>query len=565
MPGPGAPVPTVVVPINGTQKLQMSSKQRIATVLNQKDTVARVSPVIGDPTSVIITGLEPGISRVVFTGVDGHQETVDVVVQIDVEYLRVLLRRAVPTAFVEPVPAANNTIILTGTVAHAEDVDTILRTAQSVVLGPDRVINALRVGGVQQVQLCVVVARVARSQLRQMGFAFFQNGSGHKFDSTLGGSFTAQAIGTPIFPNETSSLTSGGANLVLGFLRNHEEFFGFLQALRTEGLAKILAEPRLVSLSGRPASFLDGGEQAVPIPAGLGQIGVQFEEFGTRLNFIPVVLGNGKIHLEVEPEVSNLDPSSGVNIQGTVVPGRITQRVHTTVEMEDGQTLLIGGLIQHTVTAQDVKIPVVGDLPFLGTAFSSKSYNEEEHELVILVTPHLVDAMSCDQLPKYLPGQETRSPDDFELFLEGILEAPRGPRDVCPDNRYEPAYKNGPSASQFPCAGGHGGSCGDHGGSCGGSCGSNCGSCSGPVSGCGGQGAFCNGSSVGGLTGSGDGASVAGPAAVAAPAEAASPPPAPMPSATAAGGKGGKGGEAAGTGSRPATLPADTGDADGPK
>src|SRR5262249_48283142 len=163
----------------GKVKMQVTTKARIATVQNQKDTIARVAPVIGDPTSVLITGLEPGITRVLFTGVSGRQEVIDIVVQIDVEYLRVLLKRAAPTAFVDPVPAANNTIILTGTVAHAEDIQTILATAQSVVLGPDRVINAMRVGGVQQVQLCVVVARVERSKLRQFGFGFFQNGLTH--------------------------------------------------------------------------------------------------------------------------------------------------------------------------------------------------------------------------------------------------------------------------------------------------------------------------------------------------------------------------------------------------
>jgi pilus assembly protein CpaC len=208
-------------------------------------------------------------------------------------------------------------------------------------------------------------------------------------------------------------------------------------------------------MSGRQASFLVGGEQAIPVPAGLGQVGVQFEEFGTRLNFIPVVLGNGKIHLEVEPEVSALDPAAGTNIQGTVVPGRATQRVRTTVQLETGQTFVIGGLIQHTVNATTSKVPVLGDLPFLGAAFSSKSFNEVEQETVVLVTPHLVDGMACDQFPKCLPGMETRTPDDFELFLEGILEAPRGQRSVCEGKVYVPAYMHSPTVEQFPC--------GDHG------------------------------------------------------------------------------------------------------
>src|SRR5205823_11073491 len=216
-------------------------------------------------------------------------------------------------------------------------------------------------------------------------------------------------LGAPILNS-----APGAGNLFIGAIHQTGGFLGFLQALETDGLAKVLAEPRLIALSGRQASFLDGGEQAIPVPAGLGQIGVQFEEFGTRLNFIPIVLGNGKIHLEVEPEVSFLDPASGTVISGTVVPGRTTQRVRTTVELEAGQTFVIGGLIQRQVQASTQKVPILGDAPFIGTFFSSKSFNETESELLVLVTPHLVDGMACDQYPKVLPGQETRSPDDFE-------------------------------------------------------------------------------------------------------------------------------------------------------
>src|SRR5262249_38067840 len=167
-------------------------------------------------------------------------------------------------------------------------------------------------------------------------------------------------------------------NILVGVLNDNSGFIGFLEALRDENVLKTLAEPRVVTMSGRPASFLSGGEQAIPVPAGLGQVGVQFEEFGTRLNLLPIVLGNGKIHLEVEPEVSALDPASGTTIQGTVVPGRIVDRVNTTVELEPGQTFVIGGLIQHSVLGNTQKVPVLGDLPFFGAAFSSKSYLESE-------------------------------------------------------------------------------------------------------------------------------------------------------------------------------------------
>jgi pilus assembly protein CpaC len=483
---------SLIVAINGTQRLRMRSGKAIKEARNEREQVARVSPVPGDPTQVLIVGLDSGLTHIYLTDVDNKTEEYDVIVQTDVEYLRSLIKRAVPTANVDPIPAANNTIILNGTVLYSEDIDPILRIAQSVVLGPDRIINRMRVAGVMQVQLCVTVADVTRSDFRRMAFDFLWSD-----EQWFGGSTGSGAVVTPNIVGRGSQQLSlngliqgapgapGGANtnLFLGVLPPNSGFLGFLQALRDENMAKLLAEPRLVTMSGRPASFLNGGEQAVPIPAGLGQVGVQFEEFGTRLNFLPVVLGNGKIHLEVEPEVSALDAANGTNISGAIVPGRVTRRVHTSIELEDGQTFVIGGLIQRTQAATTRRIPVLGDLPFVGTAFRSISHQEQEEELVILVTVNLVDPLACDQLPKIVPGEETRRPDDFELFLEGILEAPRGPRELCHDKCYWAAWKNSPSAGQFPCAGGHGGA---HGGCCGGSCGGCCGGCCGDAgcSGC---------------------------------------------------------------------------------
>ena len=442
----GPPPPTLVVPINGTKKLQMTAKQLIVRVENQDPNIARVSPIQDDPASVLVTGLMAGTTRVVLTDKDKKSEAFDIIVQLDVAFLRKILQETVPSANITPLPVGTGAIILAGTVTKPEDIPIALSVAQSVA-GNVALTNALRVGGVQQVELCVSVARVARSQLRRMAFEFLYAGGHNVVASTLGqdlsfaGSFGLASPAATLLPG----------NIFYGFVDRHHAFSGFLDALRNEGLTKILAEPRVVTISGRPASFLDGGEQAIPVPAGLGQIGVQFEEFGTRLNVLPIVLGNGKIHLEIEPEVSSLDPANGTSIGGTIVPGRDTQRTHTTVELESGQTFAISGLVQHKVGGSTSKIPVLGDLPFVGVAFRSVVYNEEEDELLILVTPHLVDALACDQLPQYRPGQETRSPDDCELFLEGILEAPRGPREICAGGRYQAAWKNGPTAGTFPC------------------------------------------------------------------------------------------------------------------
>jgi pilus assembly protein CpaC len=340
--------------------------------------------------------------------------------------------------------------------------------------GQERIINYLRVPGVMQVQLCVAVAQVSRDHFRRMAFDFLLSDKKFFLGSTVGqavqepvqvpggglGTF-GRIFGVPGTPNGQPT------NFLTGVLSQNFGFLAFLEALRDEDVVKLLAEPRLVTVSGRQASFLSGGEQAIPVPAGLGQIGVQFEEFGTRLSFVPIVLGDGRIRLEVEPEVSSLNSAFGTSISGAIVPGRNTQRVHTTVELEDGQTFVIGGLIQSNTTAHIQKVPVLGDIPFLGTAFSSKSSDETETELIVMVTPHLVDPMDCSQSPKVLPGMETRSPDDFELFLEGILEAPRGQREVCPGGTYKAAYKNDRSASVFPCgvSGCGTGSCGVNGSS----------------------------------------------------------------------------------------------------
>jgi pilus assembly protein CpaC len=497
----------VMISVGSSQRLQMTKDKEgkarvIQSVVNPKENVAYVQPVEGDPTTVVITGRESGITRITLTAADGTQEQYEIVVQFDIEFLRSVLARAVPTANIQLIPGASGVIIIAGNVAHSEDVDIIMRAAQSVVAQPDRIINAMRVGGVVQVQLDCVVAYVSRDELRRMSFDFLDIGNHHNFSSTVGGALINPNLGSalPSVPgvdlpiaNVITSPNGAPANFFLGLFNNEQAFFGLLQALRDDSLIKILAQPKLVTMSGRSANLLSGGEQAIPQSAGLGSISVTFEPFGTQLSVLPIVLGNGRIHLEVEPEVSDIDPTVGTSIQGTVVPGRRTERVHTTVEMQDGQTLAIGGLIGNRVTAHTSKVPILGDLPFLGAAFSSKIFEEREEELLVLITPHLVDAMACNQVPKLLPTQETRSPDDFELFLEGILEAPRGQREVCQGGNgqgdgqgvYVPAYKNGPTAGVYPCGLNNNG-CGMNG------CGVNGNGCSGGMNGCGVNGNGCS-------------------------------------------------------------------------
>lgn len=456
---------TIRVPIGSNRPLQMRGKKEIRTVNNPRPDIATVQPVQEDNTTVMIIGRQTGATRITLTAADEKrtEETYEIVVELDVEFLHTLLQRAAPTSNLEIVPAGSaggaqaalNSIIIRGTVNRAEDINVIMRVAESMV-GPGRVINDMRFLGPQQVQLDVVIAFVSRTELRRMSFDFLNDGAQHRLNSSTGGAVVStgftQTPGQPLIFTQTFGSPNGvPPNIFLALLASQQQLFSFLQLLRTEQVAKFVGEPRLVVMSGRQAYFLSGGQQAVPSPGGLGAVSVQFIPFGTQLSFIPTVLGNGKIFLEVEPSVSALDAAAGVNISGFTIAGRREQRVHTQVEMEAGQTFVLCGLIQNDQTGTTAKIPVLGDLPFIGTLFSTKSYEERETELVIMVTPHLVDPLDCSQYPAVIPGQETRAPDDFELFLEGILEAPRGQREVCPERRYVPAFKNGPSAAVFPC------------------------------------------------------------------------------------------------------------------
>jgi pilus assembly protein CpaC len=225
-----------------------------------------------------------------------------------------------------------------------------------------------------------------------------------------------------------------------------------LQALKTENLAKLLAGPKLVTQSGRPARFLAGGRQAtLGASSGINGPGVVYEDIGTELEFLPIVYGNGKIYLEVAPRVRGVNQGLGIITSFGAVPGFDEQSIRTSVVLESGQTFAIGGLIQTVGSATATKVPLLGELPFFGTLFSQETWLEQEQELVILVTPHLVDAMDCNQVPKRLPGRESRSPDDFELYLEGILELPRGQRNVFEGKHYLAPWKVDPTASAFPC------------------------------------------------------------------------------------------------------------------
>ncbi len=285
----------------------------------------------------------------------------------------------------------------------------------TATLPPPQIINLIRVPGVQQVMLQVRVAELNRTVLREVGAdLFYQDSSGRTFGTNIAGALaTLGGLGLGDSTTAFALIPNGTIDVLLRVLRQNR-------------IINVLAEPNLTAMHGEQASFLAGGEFPVPVPqAGGGGLGatitIEFKEFGVLLNFVPFIMDDDVIRLRVAPEVSTIDNTIGVTVQGTTVPGVNTRRAETTVELRQGQTLALAGLLQVELAASTQRIPGLGDLPYLGPFFSNTSHQKTEKELVILVTPHLVDSMDPSQVGP-LPGCEVKDPDDFEFYWLNRLE-----------------------------------------------------------------------------------------------------------------------------------------------
>jgi pilus assembly protein CpaC len=233
------------------------------------------------------------------------------------------------------------------------------------------------------------------------------------------GELTSQAIDQDGFIN---TLFAPNVNALFRFGVKSATWTWFIDALQKDGLIKVLAEPTLITLSGKEASFLAGGEFPVPIPQSgfANTITIEWKEFGVRLKFTPNVLDNGHINIEVAPEVSDLDFTTAIQFQGFIIPGLTTRRASTVVELADGQSFAIAGLLKDNVRDSLSKYPVLGDIPILGTLFRSRDFQKDRSELLIIVTPHLVKPLDTAKQP--LPTDFYIEPNDVEIYLEGMLE-----------------------------------------------------------------------------------------------------------------------------------------------
>jgi pilus assembly protein CpaC len=318
-------------------------------------------------------------------------------------------------------------------------------TIEATVVRP-RLINLIKVPGPQQVLLKVRIAELNRTALRQIGADFLgiDPKNGAIIGTQIGGA-TVVASGTAAGLRLVGAGTTAASNQTTVFgIFQRGDFEIMLSALRRNSIVKLLAEPNLMAMNGHQASFLAGGKFPVPIPqsvtGGVGtSVAVQFEKFGVELDFLPFILDDERIRLSVHPQVSSIDFSIGTTLVpgGSPVPGLNSREAKTTVELRQGQTLAIAGLLQLTLDGSTSRIPGLGDLPVLGPFFSNTSETRTEKELIVLVTPYLVDAMNPDQVPP-TPGDEVKEPNDLEFYLLNRIEGRTG-RDFRSTVKYDDA------------------------------------------------------------------------------------------------------------------------------
>ena len=222
---------------------------------------------------------------------------------------------------------------------------------------------------------------------------------------------------------ERSTLTNNGANAIYKFTSGGNNWTLFIDALKSNGLVNILAEPNLIAISGQKASFLAGGEFPYETVDDDGNSAVAWKNFGVELSFTPTVLASDRIGLVVNPKVSSIGDS--ITVAGKLTPTLLSREVNTTIELADGQSFAIAGLLQHNIREAVDKFPVLGDIPILGTLFRSSQFQKNETELIVIATPHLVRPLNAADQP--LPTDSYVEPNDFEFYLKGSLEAKQAP------------------------------------------------------------------------------------------------------------------------------------------
>jgi pilus assembly protein CpaC len=368
-----------------------------STVLNVGGPIARVSLTVPDiadamvtaPTQLLIHGKQPGTISLFVWDRAGSIKTYEVRVRRDLTPLIGHLKQLFPNETIT-VMGSGKDVVISGTVSSKYVIEKAAEVAGGYVDKKENVVNLLQQQeGVasNQVMLRVRFAEVSRSALQELGASFFAHGARSKwYGRTTTGQFPA-----PEWDKDGKLVFSDFLNLFV--LNSKEGLGGVVRALSNKGLFQSLAEPNLIASNGKEASFLAGGEYPYPIaqPTSTGtSFTIMFKEYGVRLTFTPTVLGGDLIHIKVKPEVSALDFANAITLEGFRIPALTTRRTETEVELRDGQTFAIAGLMNNTLTNSMSKIPGIGDIPILGLLFQSRAHQKNQTELVVMITPQII-------------------------------------------------------------------------------------------------------------------------------------------------------------------------------
>ncbi len=368
--------------------------------------------------TIYVLGKAPGRTTLTLLGPDGRLITnVEVQVTPDIAEFKERLRQILPGEPIE-VRTANDGIVLSGVVSSIARLDRAIDLANRYA--PGRVSNLMVVGGTQQVMLKVRFAEVQRSVLKNLsaGLNIIEAGSDASISAASGSG--ALVPGTSLGGSDSTVLNldnSAFGQFGVGFEVGSVAFGVLLEALETKSLVRTLAEPNLTALSGQEASFLAGGEYPIPITDTDGSVTIEYKPFGVQLSFTPRVVDGHRINLELNAAVSAIDVGTSVTASGISVNGFTRRETQTTVEMLDGQSFAIAGLLQDDFNDAAAQVPWLGDVPILGALFRSSSYERNQSELVVIITPHLVTPTRGEALA--LPTDRVRPPTESELFLFG--------------------------------------------------------------------------------------------------------------------------------------------------
>ena len=397
------------------QKLNLiSGKSTILKITMPIKRVSIANPEVADfmllsPHEIYLTGKTAGTTNLTLWQDNKVTGIYDIEVAYDLSRLKQQVHQVLPEEKDLQIFSTNDSITLAGRMINTANLSKVTSLAQSYA-PKGKINNLVQVGGVHQVMLEVRIAEMARSTTKRLGI---------NFSWVNGNDFAVSLLGG-LSGFSTESVPTSAVNALFRFSKGNSTWTGLIDALKEDGLVKVLAEPTLIALSGQSAKFLAGGEFPIPVAQEIGRTTIEYKEFGVGLEFTPTVLSEDVISLKVAPKVSELDFSTSVQFGGYVIPGLTSRGAATTIELGDGQSFAIAGLLQDNIRETISKFPLLGDIPVLGVLFRSQSFIKNETELIIIVTPHLVKPLNMAK--QTLPTDFYIEPSDAEFYLEGRLE-----------------------------------------------------------------------------------------------------------------------------------------------